>query len=59
MAWLDLVRVTQKPERPEAALSGLFRQGSKKKRKEMEKKRKKNLRDPGPPVECTAQSVQC
>ena len=32
MAWLDLVSMTKKPERPEAAPSDLLRRGKKKKR---------------------------
>ena len=44
MAWLNLVWVTQKPEKPEAALSGLLWQ-EKKKEKKWEKKKKKNLSD--------------
>ena len=43
MAWLNLVRVTQKPERPEATLSGLLQQGQiKKEREEMGKKDKES-----------------
>ena len=38
--WLDPVRVTQKPERPEATPSGLLWQGKKNQKKK--KKKKKN-----------------
>ena len=52
MAWLDLIGMTQKPERPVATPRNLLLLGEKEeKKRKRKKKRKKNLRDPGPPVE--------